>query len=377
MRDWLTILIVILIVGIVLDALRRMRATRTANIRLSKNAKKADKELEPPVPPSEFPASRARVVSQRDEDMAQSVTENLKQSFESTKVTKGAPKLVSRAEALDLDEHVPLLMDTVETLSDEDDLVEDSLSPADTNLGESDLGENNLGESNLAAIDTDALLGDFNTSHREPSLGGMEDLNEPVNDAHLQPTSEASVDTPSMEPVSKMELEPVSKPKARDTQSVDASASGGNILGEPQDVIVVNVMAQSSARFNGHDLIQAFSQAGLKLGAMDIFHRHFDDNDDTPVLFSLANMVVPGTFKLSELDSFETPGVSLFLTLPIASDSVAAFDNMMDTAQYLADCLGGDLKDENRCLMTRQTIEYARQRVVEFERRRHLESAEA
>lgn len=35
--------------------------------------------------------------------------------------------------------------------------------------------------------------------------------------------------------------------------------------------------------------------------------------------------------------------------------------------------MGGELKDENRSVMTAQTIEFARQRVHEFERRHRLQ----
>lgn len=45
---------------------------------------------------------------------------------------------------------------------------------------------------------------------------------------------------------------------------------------------------------------------------------------------------------------------------------------MADAARGLADALGGELKDENRSVMTKQTIEHARQKVMEFERKRKL-----
>ena len=39
--------------------------------------------------------------------------------------------------------------------------------------------------------------------------------------------------------------------------------------------------------------------------------------------------------------------------------------------------LGGELKDENHSVMTAQTIEFARQRVQEFERRHRLHRYQA
>ena len=62
----------------------------------------------------------------------------------------------------------------------------------------------------------------------------------------------------------------------------------------------------------------------------------------------------------------------MFLSLPLAGDSIAAFNLMASAATAMATQLGGELKDENRSVMTRQTIEHARQRVVEYERKRRL-----
>ena len=75
------------------------------------------------------------------------------------------------------------------------------------------------------------------------------------------------------------------------------------------------------------------------------------------------------------MDQFSTPGVSLFLSLPIKSDSIAAYGLMAETAWTISETLGGELKDENRSVMTRQTIEHDRQRVVEYERKRRLAKA--
>jgi cell division protein ZipA len=83
-------------------------------------------------------------------------------------------------------------------------------------------------------------------------------------------------------------------------------------------------------------------------------------------------MVVPGTFNLSKMAEFVTPGVSMFLSLPIAADSIAAYENFVVTASNLAAKLDGDLKDENRSVLTKQAIEHARQRVMEYERKRKL-----
>jgi len=52
---------------------------------------------------------------------------------------------------------------------------------------------------------------------------------------------------------------------------------------------------------------------------------------------------------------------------------MVAFDAMLLTAKNIAAELGGELKDENRSVMTGQTIEHYRERIRDFSRRQQLE----
>jgi cell division protein ZipA len=73
---------------------------------------------------------------------------------------------------------------------------------------------------------------------------------------------------------------------------------------------------------------------------------------------------------LDTIANIHTAGVVFFLTLPSANDSIRAFDYMLETAQCLANNLGGELYDENRSVLRAQTVEHYRQRIREFERQR-------
>ncbi|TVZ39114.1 cell division protein ZipA [Alteromonadaceae bacterium 2753L.S.0a.02] len=335
MRDWLTVIIILLIAGILLDAFRRMRQARRENIRLSKNAEIADKE-DVRVSSSEFPSGGARVVGYRDESDAHSLTENLKKKHQAKKVTIGAPNRIPEQVTLNLDEHVPMLMDSV----DEPDEAERETP--------------------------------------EPALGNLEGLDDTVPDPIDNAPREERKPVPKPAPKPR-------KPEKNKRGSKACEQDESAAQKEPDEVLIINVMAPKGTRFNGEDLLKALMGAGMKLGAMDIFHRHLNDDGDGPILFSLANMVVPGTFNLSAMKNFETPGVSLFLSLPlgIIDDdgnipdglSIRAFEDMARTARSLAEQLGGELKDENRSIMTQQTIEHAKQRVVEYERKQRLARA--
>ncbi len=138
---------------------------------------------------------------------------------------------------------------------------------------------------------------------------------------------------------------------------------------EAREVIVINVLAPEGDTFKGPSLKALFEACGLEHGDMDIYHRHEQSDTTSPVQFSVASAVEPGTFRPDEMEKLATPGISFFMSLPGPDDALQAFDFMFETAQCVVRNLGGELKDERRSVMTRQTAEHCRQRIREFERK--------
>ncbi|MEE2798173.1 MAG: cell division protein ZipA [Pseudomonadota bacterium] len=133
-------------------------------------------------------------------------------------------------------------------------------------------------------------------------------------------------------------------------------------------VLVINVVARDEQGFPGSALHQSILESGLRYGDMKIFHRHESMSGNGDVLFSMANALKPGVFDLDELDQSHVRAVSFFMGLPGPRHPKQALDLMIAAARKLAHELGGDLKDEQRSVLTAQTIEHYRQRIAEFER---------
>ncbi len=159
---------------------------------------------------------------------------------------------------------------------------------------------------------------------------------------------------------------------AADTSRSSGFAATGNATKElppVEEVLVISVISRDEGGFKGPALLQNILESGLRFGEMDIFHRHESMAGHGEVLFSMANAVKPGIFDLDDIDHFSTRAVSFFLGLPGPRHPKQAFDVMVAAARKLAHELNGELKDDQRSVLTAQTIEHYRQRIVEFERR--------
>jgi cell division protein ZipA len=135
------------------------------------------------------------------------------------------------------------------------------------------------------------------------------------------------------------------------------------------EVFMLNVVARDPRGFKGEDILHILLACDLRFGDMSFFHRHEFEAGKGAIQFSVANMMQPGVFDLDNMAGFTTPGLVFFLTLPGPEDMMKAFDYMLETAQAVSRNLGGDVLDESRSVLTKQTLDHCRQQIRDLERR--------
>lgn len=133
-----------------------------------------------------------------------------------------------------------------------------------------------------------------------------------------------------------------------------------------QTIVVIHVVAPRPYVIQGRELLHAVQETGLEYGEFQIFHRHIERFGDKQIVFSLANMVKPGTFDPQRMDEFSTPGVSLFMRLPGPMEGLKAFNTMFACAEKLAGAFNAQLLDETRSVLTKQTVDHLREEIQLF-----------
>jgi cell division protein ZipA len=304
-RDWMVIAGALLILAVLVDAVRRVRSDRYSRVKV----KLVDEGAS----------------SDRDADLAW-----LKE------LPNGGARVVERGD----------LLKAAGLLSDDDDVDADAGSPppippapkasrrpVDEMPAAKSTAPDTLADAESPADNPDTLVTGISAADEPETLDWLDNLDG---------------DQPPAQP----EEEPGRLPRGVDPE-----------------VFMVNVVARNSEGFNGEDILHILLACDLRFGDMNFFHRHEFEAGRGAIQFSVANMMQPGVFDIDNMGDFRTPGLLFFVTLPGPEDMMKAFDYMIETAQAVARNLEGDVLDETRSVITRQTLEHSRQKIRDLERR--------
>ena len=169
----------------------------------------------------------------------------------------------------------------------------------------------------------------------EPAIGGMPESLEQLPKLKKEPAVRKRVTgRRAKKNITQMEL-------GFDDKAGSAEADEGE---RTESLLTLYVLPPKQQSFTGELIVQALNGVGLKFGDMDIFH-HFGAGrlkTEEP-LFSVANMLEPGTFDINNIERFSSPGLVFFLQLPAVLDGAVSFELFLNTAQRLTEALDGEL----------------------------------
>jgi cell division protein ZipA len=150
----------------------------------------------------------------------------------------------------------------------------------------------------------------------------------------------------------------------------DYLSADPDLQGDVERKLIVIHVASRHGSMAGPAIEQACAAAALELGDMSIYHRR--DPATGQVLFSVANMVEPGSFPRDGMAKFQTPGLTLFSQLPGARDGTEIYEAMLEAAASLAKRLQAEVQDERHNKLTRQMQDHMRESIIEHRRKVRL-----
>ena len=224
--------------------------------------------------------------------------------------------------------------------------------------GQDDLPDEWVGEAyitrrndTLPSDDLDALkgLGKQHEAQTDDVTLRLDDAplaDNPTPSMHHQP--KPGKDKPVAAASAVVEPEPIAEaaPEATHQPTSETAPVDEPLARQAEEVIVLTLMAPKGKAFRGPLLLKSLQDAGLQHGDMQIFH--YIPQESGRALFSVANILEPGHFVLSEMVQMETPGIAIFMQLPAAIDGHLAWRQMHQRAEQIATALGGTLCDAKR-----------------------------
>ena len=139
-----------------------------------------------------------------------------------------------------------------------------------------------------------------------------------------------------------------------------------------EKIVTLYLAARAGTTLHGPDIVVAAEKAGLVYGHMGVFHRLIDNHHERGPVFSVANIMKPGSFDMATIQSLQTPAIAFFLTLPSPAPALDAWETMLPTAQRMAELLDGVVLDESRNALGRQRIAHIRDELRAWDRQHEV-----
>ncbi|NOQ88305.1 MAG: hypothetical protein GQ550_05215 [Gammaproteobacteria bacterium] len=127
------------------------------------------------------------------------------------------------------------------------------------------------------------------------------------------------------------------------------------------DIIVLYILPKPDQSLAGSQINSSAQAMGLSFGEMNIFH-YMDNNRS---VFSLANMLEPGSFDASTIHDIKTTGLTVFMRIQ-GDDPLDDLTEMLQRSYQMAGLLDARLCNHKREPLTEQDAENYRTQVSEF-----------
>jgi len=191
------------------------------------------------------------------------------------------------------------------------------------------------------------------------SAASLDDVDEGVGAVRIISGSDPDEDVVTSVDVSTYDAEEDLHGKPQDNEVADGSTAKPSKA--PSDIIVLYILPKVGEELIGSQINSAAQAMGLSFGDMNIFHYKPRERS----VFSLANMLEPGSFDADTIHDLKTTGLTVFMQIR-AGDPLDDLTEMLQRSYQLAGLLGARLCSHERKVLTEQDAENYRAQVSEF-----------
>ncbi len=133
-------------------------------------------------------------------------------------------------------------------------------------------------------------------------------------------------------------------------------------------IVSLYVAAKAGQVLRGEDIVVAAEKTGLSFGHMNVFHRLIEGHPERGPIFSMANIMQPGSFDMANIREMQTPAIAFFLTLPAPISALEAWEKLLPNVERMAELLNGVVLDDSRNTLGRQRIQHIREELRAYDR---------
>ncbi len=128
-------------------------------------------------------------------------------------------------------------------------------------------------------------------------------------------------------------------------------------------IIAFHIKPRQKQSLWGNDVLNTLNEYDIHYGDMKIFHCKVDGLN----LFSILNMVEPGSFDINRLTAQQIPGLTAIMQLDQLDKKEQSFNTMIKKLGEMADVLDASIYDSKHEILTNQTLDVIRLAVTNYD----------
>ena len=146
--------------------------------------------------------------------------------------------------------------------------------------------------------------------------------------------------------------------------NIEIQQEKNTIVLESEYIVTIRMVAIDDSEYSGEEIVGKLRENGMIHEEPGIFNYYYGSNKIR--VFSAANLHEPGIFDMTQLENLKVKGISFFMSLPLKTNEINAFDEMMSVLKRIKSSLKGELLDDTGSSLSIQRERYIREEVIEY-----------